>query len=58
MLLRGYSYHQICISSEHSGGANVANGDGSVHFVSDDTDLEVIQAVAGIDEGRVLNLED
>ena len=44
-------YHEICISSNHSGGANVSNGDGSTHFVSEDTDLEVLQALAGVDEG-------
>ena len=48
-------HHELCISSNHSGGANVANGDGSTHFVSEDTDLIVLQAVAGIDEGDVAN---
>ena len=48
-------HHELCISSNHSGGANVANGDGSSHFVSEDTDLVVLQAVAGIDEGDVAN---
>ena len=47
--------HEICISSNHPGGANVANGDGSTHFVSEDTALVVLQAVAGIDEGDVAN---
>lgn len=47
--------HEICISSNHPGGANVANGDGSTHFVSEDTALIVIQAVGGIDEGDVAN---
>ena len=44
-------FHGICISSNHSGGANVANGDGSIHFVSEDIDLAVLQAAAGIDDG-------
>ena len=48
-------HHELCISSNHPGGANVANGDGSTHFVSEDTDLVVLQAVAGIDEGDVAN---
>ena len=50
--------HELCISSNHPGGANVANGDGSTHFVSEDTALNVLQAVAGIDEGQVANLDD
>jgi len=48
-------HHELCISSNHPGGANVANGDGSTHFVSEDTDLVVLQAVAGVDEGDVAN---
>ena len=51
-------FHGICISSEHSGGANVANGDGSVHFVSEDTDLGVLQAVAGTEDGVTADLDD
>ena len=50
--------HEVCISSNHPGGANVANGDGSTHFVSEDTALEVLQAVGGIDEGVVANLDE
>ena len=50
--------HELCISSNHPGGANVANGDGSTHFVSEDTALNVLQAVAGIDEGNVQSLDD
>ena len=44
-------FHGICISSNHPGGAGAANGDGSIHFVFEDQDLEVLQAVAGIDDG-------
>ena len=44
-------YHELPISSNHLGGANVSSGDGSTHFVSEDTDLIVLQAVGGIDEG-------
>ena len=51
-------HHELCISSNHPGGANVANGDGSTHFVSEDTALNVLQAVAGIDEGQVASLDD
>ena len=52
----GTPYHELCISSNHSGGAHVANGDGSVQFVSEDTDLVILQAVAGIDDGVQANL--
>ena len=48
--------HGICISSNHAGGANVANGDGSVHFVSEDIDLDVLRAAAGIDDGIDVDL--
>ena len=48
--------HGICISSNHNGGAFVANGDGSVHFVSEDTDLYILQAAAGIDDGIEVDL--
>ena len=47
--------HELCLSSNHPGGVNVTNGDGSTHFVSEDTDLVVLQAVGGIDEGDVSN---
>ena len=53
----GTPYHELCISSNHSGGAHVANGDGSVQFVSEDTDLVILQAVAGIDDGVQANLD-
>ena len=48
--------HGICISSNHNGGANVANGDGSVRFVSEDTDLDVLRAASGIDDGIFVDL--
>ena len=53
----GTPLHELCISSNHSGGAHVANGDGSTHFVSEDTDLAILQAVAGIDDGITTNLD-
>ena len=46
-------YHELPISSNHVGGANVSCGDGSTHFVSEDTDLIVLQALSGINEGDV-----
>ena len=51
-------FHQICISSEHSGGANIANADGSVKFVSEDTDLVILQTVAGAEDSRTADLDD
>ena len=52
---RGVPFHELPISSNHPGGANVSNADGSIHFVSEDVDLIVLQAVGGIDEGDVAN---
>ena len=51
-------YHGICISSEHTGGANIANGDGSVKYVSEDTALAVLQSVAGVEDGQQANLDN
>ena len=48
-------FHELPISSNHPGGAHVSNGDGSIHFVSEEIDLIVLQAVGGIDEGDVAN---
>ena len=48
-------FHELPISSNHPGGAHVSNGDGSTHFVSEEIDLIVLQAVGGIDEGDVAN---
>ena len=48
-------FHELPISSNHPGGAHVSNGDGSTHYVSEEIDLIVLQAVAGIDEGDVAN---
>ena len=51
-------YHGICISSEHTGGANIANGDGSVKYVSEDTALAVLQSVSGVEDGQQANLDN
>ncbi len=53
----GNPYHEICISSEHSGGAHVSNGDGSTHFVNEDTDLDVLRALAGIEDSITTDLD-
>ena len=53
----GTPLHELCISSNHSGGAHVANGDGSTSFVSEDTDLAILLAVAGIDDGITTDLD-
>ena len=52
---RGVPFHELPISSNHPGGAHVSNADGSIHFVSEEIDLIVLQAVGGIDEGDVAN---
>lgn len=51
-------YHGICISSNHSGGANVSNGDGSTHFVSEDTEIFILKAAAGIEDGQEANFRN
>ena len=52
----GTLYHEICISSNHSGGAHVSNADGSTHFVNEDTDLDVLRALAGIEDSITTDL--
>jgi len=37
--------------SEHPGGVNFAFGDGSVHFIADDIDINVYQAISTIASG-------
>jgi hypothetical protein len=49
--------HEICMSSNHPGGAVAVRGDGSTVFVSEDTELNVLQNAGGIDEGRQADIE-
>jgi prepilin-type processing-associated H-X9-DG protein len=41
--------------SDHPGGANVANGDGSVRFVSEFINQDVWQYVSSIADGEVIS---
>jgi prepilin-type processing-associated H-X9-DG protein len=46
------------ISSPHSGGANVALCDGSVHFISSSIDPKILKAMITIDGGEAITLPD
>jgi prepilin-type N-terminal cleavage/methylation domain-containing protein/prepilin-type processing-associated H-X9-DG protein len=46
---------QIPPSSNHGGGVNVLFGDGSVHFISDNIDLQTWRALGTINGGEVIN---
>ena len=41
-------------SSRHPGGINAAFGDGSIHFVSDDTDPELLQQLGNRADGQIM----
>jgi type II secretory pathway pseudopilin PulG len=43
--------HNQGLSSPHSGGAEVLNADGAVHWMSEDTDLTILQRLATRDDG-------
>jgi prepilin-type processing-associated H-X9-DG protein len=43
------------MSSGHTGGANVCLADGSVHFLTDATDIAVLWALATRAGGEVVN---
>ncbi len=48
---------RVCaFGSGHPGGANFAFADGSVHFMSDRTDLPILQALSTIARGEVVSL--
>jgi prepilin-type N-terminal cleavage/methylation domain-containing protein len=49
--------HELCISSNHSGGAVMLRGDGSTEFVSEDLETNLLQFSAGIDDGQQASLE-
>jgi prepilin-type processing-associated H-X9-DG protein len=44
------------IRSAHPGGAGVVYADGSVHFLSNDTNLNILYALAGRLDGQVYDL--
>ena len=48
----------IPISGSHSGGVNSLFVDGSVHFLSETTDISVLYNLADRDDGEVLNLSN
>jgi len=43
------------LNSSHSGGINTARADGSVSFVDDTIDLQLLMYLSGIDDGRVVS---
>ena len=45
----------VGIGNNHPGGANVAMCDGSVHFLSDGTSPNQVEAMSTIDGGEVVN---
>ncbi len=45
----------VPLVSSHSGGVNVLFADGSVHFLTDGTDLLTLAQLATRDDGMVLN---
>jgi prepilin-type processing-associated H-X9-DG protein len=45
----------VPLVSNHSGGVNALFGDGSVHFLSDATDLLTLAQLATRDDGMVIN---
>ena len=47
--------HVCQMYSDHPGGANVANGDGSVRFVSEFINQDVWQYVSSIADGEVIS---
>ena len=42
--------------SDHGGGINTLYSDGSVHFLDEDTDAKVIQALCTRDGGEMIDL--
>ncbi len=53
LLVNGVETGQSIASSEHPGGANAVFGDGSTHFLSDNTDVEALERLAQIVDGLV-----
>jgi prepilin-type processing-associated H-X9-DG protein len=47
------TFHVGQMYSEHPGGGNVAFGDGSVHFFSQDIDVIVFAELSSMNEGEV-----
>ena len=43
------------VGSSHPGGAHVLFGDGSVHFLNENTDLSTLEALSGMADGQVVS---
>lgn len=56
-IANGIPFNNLPFASEHHGGANFANGDGSVAWISENTDLKVYKNLATIN-GKEQNTED
>lgn len=52
----GIPFNHLPMGSFHPGGANFVLGDGSVHFLSESTELEVARALASIDGEETFGL--
>ncbi|MGL5094142.1 MAG: H-X9-DG-CTERM domain-containing protein, partial [Planctomycetia bacterium] len=44
----GTGIRTLGLSSYHTGGANVCMGDGTVHFLSDSTDVSIMRAIGTV----------
>ena len=52
----GFPNNDVSLGSEHPGGAHVAMADGSVHFLSEDTPIELLWAMASRGSEEVYEL--
>jgi prepilin-type N-terminal cleavage/methylation domain-containing protein len=55
-MVDGVGFHHLPFSSHHPGSANFLIGDGSVRFVSEVTPLALLQKLATVDNGEVVQL--
>ena len=53
LLVNGVETGTSIASSDHPSGANIALGDGSTHFLSDNTNVDVLENLAQIADGLV-----
>jgi prepilin-type N-terminal cleavage/methylation domain-containing protein/prepilin-type processing-associated H-X9-DG protein len=54
----GFTYEDLrfsCYGSQHTGGANFCFADGSVHFLSNTTPLQILQFFSTVSNGEVIN---
>jgi prepilin-type processing-associated H-X9-DG protein len=52
----GHAQQQRTFASEHSGGVNVALGDGSVHFLSENVNINVFRELGARSDGQPLEV--